>query len=114
MFFMEIDCLGFDLFKGSLGFVDIKFLDVMVILVVVFLQYMGKYDNFVEGLICFYMFFGFEMGVLMISDYVVVKYERIVFWVCCFICLLVYCLCIFFKVQIIWSIINMFYNVDIQ
>lgn len=94
----EIDRLGPDPFKGSLGPADIKLSDAMATSAAALSQHMGKYDNSVEGLTRFHTLLGFEMGASMISDYAAVKYERTVFRVCCFTCLSVYCSCISFKV----------------
>ena len=93
-----IDRLGPDPFKGSLGPADIKLSDAMATSAAALSQHMGKYDNSVEGLTRFHTLLGLEMGATMISDYSAVKYERIVFRVCCFTCLSVSCSCISFKV----------------
>lgn len=71
MLFLGIQCFdqcGKGQFKGKLELEDIMLLEVMVIFVVVFFKYMGKYEEFIEGLICFYIIFGFEMGFIKISD----------------------------------------------
>lgn len=64
----EIDRLGPDPFKGSLGPADIKLSDAMATSAAALSQHMGKYDNSVVGLTRFHTLLGLEMGASMISD----------------------------------------------